>query len=495
MSLSSLVIQTAADGSTHTHTPGWIGLAYFFILCMGAVAKIASTAAKLSLHKDWVPVMAASNTDRLTNLNSSMRRIDLTANILSPLLVGLVSWGSSPATAVAVVGVWAAVSLFVELRLVGRVYDRTAALQFKAGVKEAEAARRAEAEAAVRGQVSLVSQIGSAPATIVQRVRDFSSHFLVNMRAYRSHPVFRASLAYAMLYISLLSLGGIMTSWLKLRGVSDAVLAGVRGIAAGVGIAATFASPWMIHRWGVLQAGLVAIWLQAFLLLPVGFAFVYYFKSVTTQLVIILTFLCLSRFGLWSFDLCQTQLMQRSVDPKDAGSINGAQESLCNISYTCSFILTMIFSNPDWFAAPVCISLLSVIAAAGVYTSYTADALHTDNPFPKLETFKLHKHVHSDDALAHPEWAGDAPAAAAAAGQDGEGQGEGQEGYDHAPPGGFPHSPTAEDFAASGDQFHGGAHGQHQYAEPEYEHNQFGYEYDDPHSAINYRYESTSTNN
>lgn len=35
-----------------------------------------------------------------------------------------------------------------------------------------------------------------------------------------------------------------------------------------------------------------------------------------------------SRFGLWGFDLAVSQIMQETVDPTKAGSINATQESM-----------------------------------------------------------------------------------------------------------------------------------------------------------------------
>ena len=48
--------------------------------------------------------------------------------------------------------------------------------------------------------------------------------------------VFMASFSYSMLYISLLSFGGIMISFLKLVGISEIWLAIGRGFGAAVGV-------------------------------------------------------------------------------------------------------------------------------------------------------------------------------------------------------------------------------------------------------------------
>jgi iron-regulated transporter 1 len=338
--------------------------------------------------------VAAGSGDRLTSLNSSMRRIDLSCAILAPLFVGLVSSLASEQTAVAIIAFWSFGSLMVELTLVRRVYNDITALQHKPRADEAERARedaarlKAQQDAAARGEPLTLSSVSARVAegsfSFGTRALEFARAFLMSMRQYRAHPVFRASAAYSLLYLSVLSLGGNMTGWLKLKGVSDVVLAACRGGAALVGVAATFATPVMIRRWGLLHAGVVSIWLQALSLLPVAFAFIYYFSSSTLQLVLVLLFLCLSRFGLWSFDLVETQLMQHAVAPADAGALNGAQESAMNIAQTCTFLLTLIFSSPTTFVVPVWISFLAVLVAALMYTSYAGSTLGHENAFPPL---------------------------------------------------------------------------------------------------------------
>lgn len=345
--LASIVFALAF---TKLDSNGFVGLCYFFILMMGAFAQVAAVGAKISIHKDWIIVLADGQPHRLTSLNTNMRRIDLICNILAPLLVGLISISSSTA-AVTFVGVWSFISLFLEFILVTWVYSKIQALHDKekyAAVKyekELEQHRMMTPQTTTTAIETLsdytrpIDRITMKSLAVVQRIKIEIRRYIGTMRAYRGHPVFFASFAYCLLYVSILSLGGIMTSWLKMNDVSNAVIAVVRGLAAGVGIGSTYCVPFMVKRWGLIQAGLIAIWSQVLMLIPVAFAFVYYFKDSTTQIVIVLIFLCLSRFGLWSFDLCETQIMQESVSHEESGVVNGAQESIINVCYIIGFIL------------------------------------------------------------------------------------------------------------------------------------------------------------
>ena len=71
------------------------------------------------------------------------------------------------------------------------------------------------------------------PVALPFRTRFVSAvlHTLRSWSEYRHHPVFAASLSYCLLYVSVLNFGGQMTAYLKIYGLSDALLAGGRAIA------------------------------------------------------------------------------------------------------------------------------------------------------------------------------------------------------------------------------------------------------------------------
>ena len=289
--IASIIFFMGLTKDDPNHTSSFRGVCYFFILWMGAIASLAAVGAKLAIHKDWVVVVAGDSPQRLTQLNSNMRRIDLGCNILAPLLVGFISGVSSSAAAVIFVAVWSFLSLFIEYRLVHWVYNHIPQLHGKE-----DACRRQDAaalEEAIRNdEISVaalsdpmrpLNRIALKGLSYVARVRVEYQRFVSTMKAYRAHRVFFASLAYCLLYVSVLSLGGIMSSWAKLKGMSDVVIAVLRALAAGVGISSTFCVARMIQRWGLVQAGLVSIWAQLIMLVPVALAFVYYFKDESVK--------------------------------------------------------------------------------------------------------------------------------------------------------------------------------------------------------------------
>ena len=329
----------------------WLGWAALSVAAM--VARVASSLNKLSIHKSWVPVIASahhstssspdslpaseSHSAALSSLNGVMRAIDLSSSILAPLLVGVLSSTSGELVASAVVSGWSAVSLTVEAVLVQRVWDRVPQLHYKP--RDEEAAHH--------------SKVGWWDA----------------VQLYWHHALFQPSLAYCLLYISVLSFGGIMTSYLAsdLVHLSDALLAVGRALAAVVGLMATMSTPRLIPRLGLIRSGSLLILCQCACLAMVVAAFTLPSLSRSLFLTLVFVGLCSSRYGLWGFDLVETQMMQEGVEEGVVGVVNGAQESLMNVCFLMSFVLTIVFADPSTFLWPVWISFGSVVLAAFIY--------------------------------------------------------------------------------------------------------------------------------
>ena len=325
----------------------WLGWAMLSVAAM--VARVASSLNKLSIHKSWVPVIATTSiapqshdTDSkhsqlLSSLNGVMRGIDLSSSIVAPLLIGGMAsvWGEL--TASAFVSGWSALSLILEGVLVQRVWDRVTQLHHKPETGEA-----------------------AGKATV---------GWWDAVQLYWRHPLFQPSLAYCLLYISVLSFGGIMTAYLAsdLVQLSDALLAVGRALAAVIGLLATLSTPRLIPRFGLVRSGSLLIICQCACLAIVVVAFVLPSISRPLFLILVFTGLCSSRYGLWGFDLVETQMLQEGVAEGVVGVVNGMQESLMNVCFMLSFVLTILFSAPALFVWPVWISFGSVVLAAVIY--------------------------------------------------------------------------------------------------------------------------------
>lgn len=375
-------------------------------LLIGAtgVAKLAASLNRISLQKDWAVVISKQMTEGrrllpnqtapLTIFNARMHRVDLTCSIMAPLMVGAASSWGSPFAAVVVVGIWSSLSTGVEMFLTQHVYKKISALWHKEGKAPA---------------VPLAND-GKAPN------EDSDSSTVGSLRAYISHPVFlAASLPYCLLYISVLSFGGIMTSFLRTVGCPDVALAGGRGAGALFAIGGTIVTPAMMRtfarksnrsadeitaaeeevgddsrrRAALIKAALIMLWWQICSLLPLAVGFLLFssrFQELSDDgadspaflpfMTSVFVSLCFSRLGLWGFDLAQTQLMQESVDIREAGTINGAQQTLMEACFIMSFVMTIAFPSPSTFFIPAFLSFACILAAAILFTLFRHQLLH-----------------------------------------------------------------------------------------------------------------------
>jgi iron-regulated transporter 1 len=341
---ASLLLFFGIINSTQWSQRSLWGIFSILVLC-ACLAKLSSSMNKIALYKDWLIVIAAGDTAYQTKLNATMRRIDLICSTVAPLFVGIISTATTSSAACLFIAAWSGCSIFVEYWLNLWVYNKIPALHNKA--------------------ISVNSAGGTAK---LSTITIFQQYF--------NHPVLLASLSYCCLYISALSFGGIMISWLKTEGLSDAWLSAGRAIAAVVGVLGTLITPIMVRKLELTRAGTVSIFLQLICLLPLMFGFIFLGQSSLNFMILVFFSICASRFGLWGFDLCETQLMQERVQLEKSGIINGAQESLMNGGYLLSFVLTIVFSEPQQFIYPAFISFGAVLLATILYAVYDWNNRH-----------------------------------------------------------------------------------------------------------------------
>jgi len=181
-----------------------------------------------------------------------------------------------------------------------------------------------------------------------------------------------AILPLAMLYFSVLSLGLLMTSYLKWRGISEAELSVFRGVGAVVSVAATVTFPPLNRRAGAHVAGLAGISVQlvclvaAVVLLVPGRA-APQDDELNRGMYLMLTALMLSRWGLWTFDLSVTQLVQEGVPEEELGVTSGVQGSLQSLFELSISIVAVAVPSPKTFPWLGVVSLLQVLLAFLVY--------------------------------------------------------------------------------------------------------------------------------
>lgn len=237
---------------------------YIGLVACAIVARISSSMAKVSLNKDWIVALCGTDSQKLSYLNASTRRIDLSCSIAAPLIVGLLSSFASPATAIAIIGIWNFCSLPVEYKLAQWVYRSVCELQTKKDVQTkagitahanltvaleqptstSELHNISEADATKHTSTTFeqdpilhieyhVTHLRSAHRSLMRRLQLWYHTNKYSWKAYYNHPSFMASLAYCFTYLSIINFGSQMTAYLKTVDFSDFALAGGRAVGVG----------------------------------------------------------------------------------------------------------------------------------------------------------------------------------------------------------------------------------------------------------------------
>jgi iron-regulated transporter 1 len=191
-----------------------------------------------------------------------------------------------------------------------------------------------------------------------------------------------AALSLALLYLTVMSFGTLMTAYLKYSGLKEAELSIYRGFGALSGIAATLVFPTLHKKYGLIITGAAAIWTQLLcLVLAATPAIIISLlnrqgteqESNTPSVLairLLVVGLILSRFGLWGFDLAVNQILQETVSSANLGSVNGVQGSLQSLFQMLGYVAGVVIWRPAQFSLLMMGSVAAVGAAAVLFTLY-----------------------------------------------------------------------------------------------------------------------------
>ncbi|RGP73491.1 hypothetical protein FSPOR_2073 [Fusarium sporotrichioides] len=239
-----------------------IGLLAFSIL-MACIEKLAAIMNVVSVERDWVIVVARSDTVALRTMNSQMRRIDL-------------------------------------------VYHQVPALQYPKSIPHTTP---------LNG--------GNRQNPLVSIKHGLKKTFN-DVRLYFTHPVFFPSFAVALLYCTVLSFGGVMVTYLLSSGYNSSQIAVMRTISVAFEVLATWIGPWLMKKIGPVRAGL---WFLSWQLgcLSIGVSIFWrYADNVLLSTLALVGSSMLSRIGLWGVDLSAQVIIQESVPQPDGAERHGS---------------------------------------------------------------------------------------------------------------------------------------------------------------------------
>ncbi len=310
----------------------------FSIVCLFmSTFKVASTAYTLAMERDWV-VLINHTSKQLTNTNANMRRIDLIVQIIAPLIVGaLGSIKNGTLVQITFILAWTTITTPIEWILLKKVCLAYPDLWTDGWLQDSENVWKT-----IRKDVVL----------------------------YWRHPLLLCSLTMAWLYLTVLSFDGVLITYLRWIGFSDAVLAAIRGVSVLSGLIGTLIMPFLSYRIGLERTGLWSLSFQ-WLTLSMAVCSFYAGTDLTSSLLLFIGVIA-SRAGLWSFDLSQMQILQTHLEPtsRESSVVNGTQTILCSVFQLFSSVLVVVLGDPSQFVWGAWVSFGSVAVALVLYSAW-----------------------------------------------------------------------------------------------------------------------------
>ncbi|KAG2451247.1 hypothetical protein HYH02_003854 [Chlamydomonas schloesseri] len=222
------------------------------------------------------------------------------------------------------------------------------------------------------GGGSAAARVGALVAAAGRAAAEYRDSW----RVYVQQPLLLPCLALALIYMTVLSLGFLMTSFLKWTGLTEAEVSVYRGIGALTGLAATVLFP-PLSKWAGLRfCAAAGITYQLACLsagvLPVALTIMSHGggKPSVGQVRVMVGGLVSSRTGLWMYDLAVTQLIQQGVAEEHMGAVYGVQSSLQATFEMLSFVAGLLSPDPARFHWLMLGSVCSVGAAASLVWVY-----------------------------------------------------------------------------------------------------------------------------
>ncbi|KAJ3315684.1 hypothetical protein HDV04_002098 [Boothiomyces sp. JEL0838] len=314
---------------------------YFYgLVANGSLLQLANLVSRISILRDWSSCIAkdATNEISLTKLNSRLRLVDLTCDLAAPVIVSLVSSYSTVQIAMVFVMSVSTISIPVEWSMLRMVYNKFPCLAIK-----------------------------------VPRVNQSSGFEWSSLGKLWKLPVITTCFSISILYMTVFTINTVSVGYLLSKNTDMLHISLARGISVISGLSSTFSLEKMVKKIGLNSTGLIAIWLQLFC---VALALASFYVPLTSEwqamgVWMFLGGICLSRWGLWTFDLVQQQLLQENIPEDQLGFVSGTEISLQNFFQMIAYVFTIYWSSPVDFWIPSHISAVAVLTAALSFSFYT----------------------------------------------------------------------------------------------------------------------------
>ncbi|XP_067649889.1 ferroportin-like [Haliotis asinina] len=275
---------------------GWLKQVSFVTIILFAIlADLSSTARMIVIERDWIVEICGNDVDSLAEMTATLRRIDLAATILAPVVTGEIMYFTQLRNGAIFMAVWNLSTVFLEYFLLWKVYVTVPALQNakfgKKGMnhdaekgyftgKDTEVGPSVDISKSMQNGTVIRKELlekepnGTAVQCQVKKqgqkmveetplcFRGAFGPFITlytGWRTFMQYDVASAGLGLAMLYLTVLGFDNITTGYAYTQGVSEGALGLATATGAVVGIIGTLIYPVMRRRIGLERTGLFAM--------------------------------------------------------------------------------------------------------------------------------------------------------------------------------------------------------------------------------------------
>ncbi|KAJ5227125.1 uncharacterized protein N7469_007131 [Penicillium citrinum] len=335
-------------------------LSLILFLVVGSLAcveKLAATANTVAVERDWAIVVSESINIPRQDLNAFMRRIDLFCKLIAPVFISLIDSFSTRVAIWTVLGVNTA-SVVVEYAAIAQVYRSVPSLKTKFATIN------------LTQENSAADAISPAPQRYHHGLMNRLREMLAPWQDFARSRVFLASLALSLLYLTVLSFGATMVTYLLHSGFTSLEVSYMRIGSVAAELSGTWIAPIIMQRIGPIRSGLWFLNWQFCCVAGAAAAYVPWDSNSRLVAGCLVIGVAFSRIGLWGFDLSVQFLVQENVDEHGRARFSATEMALQNIFEMLSFASTIVFSRPEQFEYPVIISSGAVAVAAICFATY-----------------------------------------------------------------------------------------------------------------------------
>lgn len=314
---------------------------FAFLVLSGIVGSLGASLMDIAIANDLAPSVFSGN--ELARFNSHFRQVDLATEMGSPVVAGLllaIASSTVPLIGFALVALWNLISFFPEYGILRSVFRERPDLQVKP-LLVADSAR-----------VSFWTKLHSG------------------WRAFFREPVALVMVAYALLWLSVLSPHGVLLTAFLQDGwrLPEWMIGLFRGSGALFGLVATVLFPIALKSWSLRKASLNFLAFQTASV--IGACLLFQFGDEWSQIGF-LALILLSRIGLYGFSLGEMQIRQESIDSRVRGEVNGFANALTGIATLALFMVGAALPTTQDFKYLIYLSTACVGLALLVFSIWS----------------------------------------------------------------------------------------------------------------------------